>query len=370
MTKTLNPEMLKIAREARKLSQSALAKELTTSDFSCSQVLISKIEAGILTASEEFLKNITKTLHFPEEFFYADFSALDMSVRLHRKRVSLKKEAINYIDSCASIYQMAISKLFKHIQIDVNLPSMPIDEYRAFASKRGYDTTPEIIAEKLREAWQLPKGPIRNLIGQLEKNGVFVFELDLRLEQFDAVSFYSHRSECGFILVNKNFPVDRKRFTLAHELGHIIMHRSSPSPKAEDEANMFASEFLMPTHSIQDELKGVNFWDLKDLKEKWGVSMAALIMKAKAVKGIDEYKAKSLFVRLSQNGYRKKEPDCGLPEEQPTLMKDLFTYFLMSLSYSKDELLQLLSLNKDNFKEFFSFAEPNIQPIRFKKAPC
>ncbi|MDD3419118.1 MAG: XRE family transcriptional regulator [Candidatus Gastranaerophilales bacterium] len=359
MNKLFNADMLKIAREARRKTQVALAKDLEVS-----QVIISKIEAGLLAVNESFIEKISNVLKYPSSFFYENFNVLDMGVRLHRKKTSLKREDEAYIDSFASIYDMAISKFLNHIEIDIDIPNLPIEDFKnpLFNNSNEIETAPEIIAAKLREFWGIEKGPIKNLTRLIEANGVFIFEIDFPLSSFDAVSFFSKKNNCGMIIINKNFPPDRQRFTLAHELGHLIMHRACPSPTSENEANTFASEFLMPTKDIYHDLRDLNFWDLPSLKQIWKTSMAALIMKAHSTGAVNESKCQSLFVRMSQKGYRKVEPDCNLEKETPALVKNIINYFFQELAYSKKDLLALLSMNEDNFEEYFSFCEYNIKP--------
>lgn len=82
------------------------------------------------------------------------------------------------------------------------------------------------------------------------------------------------------IFINKNQPVDRYRFTLAHELGHLVMHRA-PTPTMEDEANAFAAELLMPASDIYNDLRNISIEKAAALKPFWRTSMAALFYRAK-----------------------------------------------------------------------------------------
>lgn len=81
------------------------------------------------------------------------------------------------------------------------------------------------------------------------------------------------------IFVNQDAPMDRLRFTLAHELGHLVMH-AFPHPELEEEANRFAAEFLMPVANIRTQFAQVSLPVLAMLKKVWRVSMAALLQNA------------------------------------------------------------------------------------------
>ena len=336
---TFNPDMLRIARESRQMTQQELANEIDIS-----QVIISKIEAGINNPSEKFLQDIAIKLDYPIEFFENDCYALDMGVRLHRKKSSLLKKEENYIDSIASKNNIYISKLLNFIDMDVNIPEIVIDD----------EKTPETIAEEVRYIWDMPKGYVRDLAKTLEHSGIIINEIEMHPKKFDGVSFYNKKYGFGFIVINKNQPPDRYRFTLAHELGHLIMHRNSLSVKREDEANSFASSFLMPAKEIKEDLKNLQFWNLPNLKSMWRVSMQALIRRAKDLELIDENKYKSLNVRLSQSGYRVNEPTMDIEKEEPTLLKDIIFHLYNELNYNKTEMMKVLTINESDYDEIFS----------------
>lgn len=335
---TFNPDMLKIARESRQMTQQELAENINVS-----QVIVSKVEAGINNPSEKFLENISKELDYPIKFFENDCYALDMGVRLHRKKSSLLKREENYIDSIAAKNNIYISKLLNFIDIDVNIPEIVIDE----------EKTPETIAEEVRYIWGLPKGYVRNMTKILEGSGIIINEIDMHPKKFDGVSFYNKKHGIGFIIINKNQPPDRYRFTLAHELGHLIMHRNSLSSKREEEANAFASSFLMPAKDIKEDLKNLQFWNLPNLKSIWRVSMSALVRRAKDLELIDKNKYTSLNVRISQSGYRINEPTMDIEKEEPTLLKDIILYLYNEMNYNKTEMMKVLTINETDYNEIF-----------------
>ncbi len=339
-----NGNMVKVARESRRLTQTELSEKLDIS-----QVLVSKIEADLYPLTEKLVSNIAEKLSYPISFFENNVLSIDMGTKLHRKRLALTKKDENYIDSLVSIYTLCISKLLNFVDIEINIPEIPIDENNSI---------PDIACE-LRNVWNIPKGTLPNLIGYMEKNGIFVFDIDMPIAHFDAVSTYNNALNIGIIVINKNQPADRYRFTLAHELGHLIMHRNSFSSEKENEANNFASAFLMPEKDIYDQLQNINFWNLTDYKQIWKVSMAALIRRAYDLSIIDKRKYTSLNVRLSQEGYKKCEPLCGLVKEKPSLFKDLLTYFSTNLNYSEKDILSVLSLFREDYIEYFDLQYSN-----------
>ena len=339
-----NYSMIKIARESRKLTQDELAKRL-----GISQVAVHKIETGLSQINDDLIDKLAIHLNYPISFFQNETKIINSGIRLHRKRLALNKKDEGYIDALMSIFTMSISKFLEYVDLEVNLPEILIDEYLS-----AYD-----IADKLREIWKIPCGSINNLIYYLEGNGIFVFEVDCDFSTFDAVSAYNNSLGVGIIIINKNQSPDRYRFTLAHELGHIIMHRSSISPNIEKEANNFASAFLMPRNDIYEDLVDLKFWDLPQYKQIWKVSMAALIYRAFDLKAIDSKKYASLNVRLSQEGYKKNEPICGIDKERPSLFKDLLSYFVTNLQYSEKDILSVLNLFRDDYIKYFDLPYSN-----------
>ena len=115
----------------------------------------------------------------------------------------------------------------------------------------------------------------------------------------------------------------RQRFDVAHELGHIVMHTDSePGSKiVEGQAHRFAAEFLMPATGIRDELPSRVDWQrLFCLKERWGVSLQALLMRCRQLKVMSESTYQRAMVALSSNGWRRQEPGEGTVPELPSLL--------------------------------------------------
>ena len=129
-----------------------------------------------------------------------------------------------------------------------------------------------------RVEWGLGVSPIRNVLHLLEAHGVRVLSLVEECREIDAFSFW--RGPTPFICVNTTKTAERTVFDLAHELGHLVMHRAHGVPRGrgeEQEANTFASNFLMPRSDV--EAAGLRRPDLVTLakaKVRWKVSAAAL----------------------------------------------------------------------------------------------
>ena len=160
------------------------------------------------------------------------------------------------------------------------------------------------------------------------------------------------------MIINKNFSNDHKRFTIAHELGHIIMHLSIQYPipgyrDKEDEANKFASEFLMPETVIKKSLYGLKLQYLASLKSYWLTSMASLIRRAKDLNCISEDKYRYFNVELSRKGYKKQEP-ISVSIDTPSLYYEAYKLFKTELNYSDDDLSKAFKLPVDTIQRYCS----------------
>jgi Zn-dependent peptidase ImmA (M78 family) len=167
-----------------------------------------------------------------------------------------------------------------------------------------------------------PDRPIPNLTMALEKAGVSIFCLPIDLDERDAYSGWSgHDLNKPLIVLSSGRPGDRLRFSLAHELGHLVMHWSQRGePKdLEEQANWFAGEFLLPEAAMRsDLLPPVTLMSLAKLKPKWGVSIQALVRRAKDLQIISPRRYHYLYQQLGAHGWRVREPEnLDIPLEQP-----------------------------------------------------
>lgn len=137
------------------------------------------------------------------------------------------------------------------------------------------------------------------------------------------------------------------RFTLAHEIGHIVMH-TLHSEDQEREADEFAAEFLMPEKEIKPDLRSLTIAKLSPLKQYWKVSMAALIRRARDLDQINDRQYRRFFTKLNHLNYRTNEPN-PIPQEEPRLIKEIIEMHQTTHSYSAAELSLATSLKVEEF---------------------
>jgi Zn-dependent peptidase ImmA (M78 family)/transcriptional regulator with XRE-family HTH domain len=327
--KTVNPQMLILARESRGLAQKDLAEAV-----SVTQGKISKYENGMLLVSEEDLARIAEHLGYTREFFYQEDKVygLGSSFLFHRQRKTTPMLIQKKVQANINILRMQVDRLLRGAEIDAENRFEPLDI-------DSYNGDVEKVARIIRAAWKLPLGPVANVTASIESAGGIVLKCSFETSMIDAAHLWLQGLPPLFF-VNKDLPGDRLRWTLAHEIGHAIMHRN-PMGNPEEEANRFANEFLMPEDEIAHQLKDITIERAAALKPLWKVSMAAIIRRASTIGGITERKYRSLFTSLSAQGYKTIEP-FPIDTEEPQTVRQLVELHRSELGYDDFDLAQLL----------------------------
>lgn len=338
----INHEMFVLAREYRNLTQEELARRINVTQGS-----ISKVEGGLAPErAAELIDRIAAALGFPIEFFHQAGERLGFgsSAFYYRKRVVMSAADRKRISGVVNLLRLSIKKLLNSVELEPSrpLPLFPLGDFGDSA---------EYVARALRVAWQLPDGPIKNLTALIESSGVIVVPCDFGTNTMDATSLRL-ADVPPMIFISNVIPGDRWRFTLAHELGHLVMH-DLPNERMEEEADQFAAEFLMPETELKAQFKRyprIRLQDLANLKPYWKVSMAALLVRATTLDNLTASQSRSLWMQMSKAGYKMHEPQ-PLPVEQPENFESLFQYYLKELGYSVEEIARLVSIYPSEFSK-------------------
>lgn len=285
-------EAIATVRVARGFSQEELAKELGVS-----QAVYSKGESGVAPFTADRVDRIAEILNVPSDYFTRTTAGVEARV-FHRKRASLPVKTDRRIRAEAAVLQSQLSALLGDRRPPLNLPQLAPTDDGAL--------DPRDIAGEVRRAWNIGPGPINNLVDIVERAGIMVLAHDMNALRIDAIATWPPTGS-PVIFLATHAPADRQRFTLAHEIGHAVMHHR-PRDEQEREADEFASEFLMPAADIIDELQKPTLATLVGLKEKWGVSMQALARRARDLGAMTERQYKSFSIEMSSTGMRSNEP--------------------------------------------------------------
>lgn len=356
--KQANPEMIILARESRGLTQKELAEKLNMSPAQ-----LSRIEVGLRTIQKEQLSKLSSALNYPTSLFMQQqpIYGLGISEFYHRKHKDISDRLLNQIYARIHLRLRELEKLMNEVDVGkADIRPIQVDDFNGDAAE---------VARLIRVGWHLPHGPIKNLVEVIEGARGIVVPFDFGTNRIDAISHWNSNGMPPVFFVNAYSPMDRLRFTIAHELGHVIMHQSI-DPDMERQADEFASELLMPARDIKPYLVDISLARLADLKRYWRVSMAALLKRAADLRVITPRKARSLWVELGKAGYRKREPtELDLPRESPSLLDEIIQAYTDDMGYSVSELARMLNLTENETTEIY-FERGKIAAEREHKAEC
>lgn len=340
-----NAALLLLARQYREMSQTDVARSagLTQGHYS-------KIENGLTPEgpSPENVERIAGALSFPSSFFYQTDGLTGLPLSVHpfnRKKTTVRERALKRIHAELNIRLIHLRRFMRAVDLspELPLPSIDVDEGGG----------PKEIARAIRRAWSIPDGPIPNLVDCCERAGILVVWCELE-NGVDGVTM-TVRDLPPCVFLNKNSPPDRMRFSLAHELGHIIMH-TVPTDTIEDEANSFASEFLVPAKQFRRAAIGQRItleW-LARQKAFWKVSMAFLLYNAGALDVLTRHQSEYLWKKISALGWRTREPeDTDFPYERPTVFPRLLKIHSDDLEYDIFSLERLLSTGAGDLQRIY-----------------
>lgn len=307
----LSGDRLRLARIALGLTLEQLGERVAAS-----RQFLNQLERQQKPASAEMVEALSAALSVTPAFL-SNVAPFEVSVdRCHfRKQRTTPLSVSSQVTARATIF----AEFLKRIDQEVSLPDVSIPNLPAV-------TTSEIegAAEEARSIWGLGTGPISNMTRVAENAGAVVTFFQGVSERVDALSIDLERP---IIVRNEAKPTAcRLRFDIAHELGHLLMHKGiqTGDKVTEGQANRFASAFLLPRNSFIHEFPRSHFlaWDaLYDLKLKWKVSVAAILRRAYDLRLISADQYRTGNIHLSKTGQRKKERfDDRIRLEEPELL--------------------------------------------------
>lgn len=336
MTIKVNPEMVILAREFRGLTQEQLGKSIGVT-----QAKIAKIEGGLQPElTETHAKFLCSALDFPISFFQQNEELLGWgsSAYYYRKKASITAIDRKRIQGQVNLCRIHIKKFLQSVEIE-NTRDLPILDLE------DYSDSPIQAARAMRTFWSLPDGPIKNVTSLIESAGVVIVPIDFGTNSMDATSIRLN----GFppmIFINVSMSNDRWRWTLVHELAHLLMHQV-PNETMEDQADSFTAEFLLPEIEMKPQfarIGKIRLQDLANLKPFWKVSMQALLMRASNLEQIQRSEAQYLWMQIGKLNYRTHEPH-PLPKEEVKTYPAMVQFFDNELHYTREEIAALLNVN-------------------------
>jgi len=311
-------ERIKQARKAAGLPLRTLADRAGVTAMA-----ISKYERGKSTPSSGVLLSMAKALEVPVEYFLRS-AKVELREVEYRKHQKLPKKLQTKIEG--DVLEQ-VERFFELMDL---LPGGPISRFQipdGIQSRiQDYDEIEDVV-EVVRDKWNLGSNPISDLTDTLEERGIIVLQTAaLHENAFDGLA--ATVNDVLVIVVGLGWPGDRQRFTLAHELGHLILKdRLAPELDKERAANRFAGAFLVPRREVLKELGESRTWlepgELCALKKTYGLSMGGWLHRARDLKVLSEAGYKKMYQFFGAHGWVKNEPCDEYPREEPKLFQQL-----------------------------------------------
>ena len=306
-------DRLRQARELRRLTQTELAKLIGRS-----QGTVANLEAGLLIPSQEMTAEIAKRTGFPASFFSTDVQVEfpTDSLMLCARAAATRRDLVAACRCAEIVYEIVSCVLERYAE------PLPITIQKNAQS-------PIIAAQQARRLSDLPPDqPVPHVINAIEKSGVIVLALPIKLEKVDAFSLWvGPEPKRPLIALCGHKPGDRLRWNVSHERGHLALHSTVKQLSAQEhrEADQFAAEFLLPEIAMQAELKPpITLSALAPLKVRWGVSIQSLIRRAFDLNIINQWQKQRLFEQIGAKGWRTREPEnLDIPTEKPRALRQM-----------------------------------------------
>jgi len=309
---------------------------------------ISQYEKGQKTPSSKVLIALANALGVGIEYFFrrneVEISRVDF--RKHSK-FGKKKQAM--------VKEKVREYLERYLEVEniLGLDGGFLNPLEKFALKNLEDA--EIAAEKVREEWKLGVDPIGNVVEMLEDNDVKVLYLEEE-DKFNGLSgFANDDKRHPFVVLNQSraLSLDRKRFTALHELGHLLLPDNKDGLNMEKVADRFAGALLFPKESVIDEFgerrHSITLEELSHVKEKYGISIAAIVFRLKDCGVIGEALFKRFWI---VNRVKKFDEQTPLKkEEKPKRFENLLARAYGEELISLSKFAELAKMDVDDAVE-------------------
>lgn len=339
-------ERIKQARKASGLSQRALAEKA-----GISAMAVSKYENNQTIPSSGVLLALANALGVRTEYFFRQVEVALCEVE-YRKHSRLPKKLLTRIESDVR------EQVERFLALEKILPVSPIAKFHLPKDRLSPEINMldevEMLAIQLRDIWELGRNPIPDLTGTLEERGIKVFQTSaLHDGKFDGLA--CKVDGAPIVVVGADWPGDRQRFTLAHELGHLVLeNRIHQNLDIEKAANRFAGAFLAPASEVVKELgqRRTRFEprELCVLKKAYGLSMAGWLHRALDLSIINHAAYLGMIKMFRKFGWHKQEPCADYPQEEPQVFTQLVFHALAEDFISESKAAELMGKSLVEFR--------------------
>lgn len=353
---------LRIALDLRRLSNSSFAELL-----GCSLSKVKQLVNDGKEISVKDMERICYALNLPISFFENDELEAVEEDEIFYRSVARIKAGYKGQNRSNTVLVKEINQYFtKQMNLpEFNLNELNLDDTLYKINNKSYlDDRNEFIdschivnlVSELRSKWGLGVQPISNIIALCELKGIKVFQFPEQIKEIDALSFFDEDNGCPVIFLNTFKSAERVRFDCAHELGHIIMHIYSKKieqnrsyKELEKEANLFASEFLMPEEAFRASCpRYLTLENMMNVKKKWRTSLKAVNYKAGKLGLISEWVYRNNAMKINTMGYHLNEPEETHRDESIMLPK-IVELLASQPDFNKQKMLSEMRVSEDDF---------------------
>ena len=314
-----DPDRLRAARQLNGWSRAELARRAELS-----AAAISQFESGSTKPRAATLAQLALALGVPVRFLAATASPFVVPNVQESFFRSLRRTTQRDKERAAAVSSL-LGELVRAVEDRVVLPTFETFPDLALDSSDSVEAA-EHAANEVRRRWNIPEGPIDNVVRLLERHGLVVCRLPLLTKDVDAFS-WGAGSRPLILLGSDKGVFERSRLDAAHELGHMLLHVHDPEPaqqNLERQAQRFAGALLFPEADFRREWPGPRInWDaLLHLKTRWGLSMAAILYRSKELELLSPTAFENSMKYLSAKGWRVREPGQRRSPEEPALLNE------------------------------------------------
>lgn len=348
-------QRLERARKMRALSLRELSAQL---DGLVTQAALAKYEKGEMRPRSEVLIALCRALKLPPDYFFKP-AAVTLAGVEFRKRVKFPKKQVE------RVREEALDFFERYLEVEnllgLSRPELPVVDLTRVPLARLPQAAEEAAAA-VRKQWDLGSNPLANVHETLEDHGVKVKVVEAD-KSFDG--FSGRADHCPVIVLAKWLDRDlpRKRFTAAHELGHLVMQLPAQLAKKDEESacHRFAGAFLVPAEVLKREFGerrlSISLNELTALKAEWGISYAALMHRLADLEIISPQYHKRFQIRYRGTlQWHKGEPVVWVGSEQAQRFPQLVYRAAAQEVVTRSKAAQLLGKNLDEFEESFKVA--------------
>lgn len=347
---------LKTARSLTGMSTRAVAAKLVNR-FSVSHATVANYEAGRTVPPMDVLAALADLYGRPFNWFLERGKGLT-GIRYRNLKSRLKVSDLHR-------YEAEVQRwLDGYVALEGRLAKTLVPSIKNF--RVNGKMTPDDVSREVRRNLQISENePIPSVVDVLERVGVRVLEnrTDLRIDGLAA----KYGGE-GVVVLNPSVSNDRTRMNAAHELAHVLFGdcEATDETKADEQrAFAFASHFLLPNGQLKHAFQGKSMVRLVQFKERFGISLAAMVYRAEKLGFITKSEAKQLWIEFARRGWRSNEPGVVRPD-RATRFEQLIDEGLLSGQFSVKEVADLCGVRPEGIRERLNDAmgisEENVPP--------